>query len=151
MIIFPIKGSDNPALVDDDMSHVTTWPWEINRNGYARCRKGMDVLLHRLVMLCPVDRIVDHRDRNRLNCQRHNLLVTTRKVNDYNREPRGVSFDPSTKRWRVKFGGRTISRHIELAEAWLAAARIRVDELGGEAPPWALNILKGDFSCVKIA
>lgn len=122
----PLRARDGSvrayAVVDAaDAEWVNRWRWSID-NGYAAARhwvdrKGKKVYLHRMLMgLVRGDgKEVDHRDRNRLNCTRSNLRVTTRTGNRQNRGSlsgssssyRGVSWLTRERKWFafVKTGG----------------------------------------------
>lgn len=90
------KGAGLFALIDDeDLQLVAQYSWHLDSGGYAAAvrhipgkKKGdsgrsENVRLHRLVMGFPEEQ-VDHRDRNRLNCQKLNLRKATHTQNTWN-------------------------------------------------------------------
>lgn len=129
------------ALVDmADVPLVSSYTWRLNTEGYARAhtggRFGKKVLMHRLLLgLQPGDGIEgDHRNRNRLDCQRRNLRVLPRAGNRQNRSPnrntvsgeRGVVWDPMRRKWQARAqvaGRRAWLGRFDTCEAASAAAR----------------------------
>lgn len=109
------------ALVSrEDAASVAVLRWSLDSHGYivhntprAEQRHGAPrkLYLHRfLVGLLPGDpREVDHRNRNRWDCRRHNLRVASRAQNQQNRTAyrgssshyRGVCWDPRRGKWRA--------------------------------------------------
>lgn len=144
IITVPIAGGAQ-AVVDECDIRVLGLKWELNRNGYARHRaKGIDILLHRLIMGDPPGLIVDHRNRDRLDCRRHNLLIVPRRINDFNRKPGGIRFDPRRQKWQVRMGQAHIGYRDSQDSALLLAAQCRVERLGEYAPPWAVEVIALD-------
>ena len=111
--------SGTTFVVDDnDDSLVRSLAWWINtvgRTSYVRSRGGY---LHRLILGAQAGELVDHRDGDGTNNHRANLRLTTRQLNAANMGPRcgrtlkGVSLNPTTRRWRAQItvGGR--ARHL---------------------------------------
>jgi hypothetical protein len=102
------------VLLDDDVE--LPGRLSIGSHGYAQIAPNKvngfatTTLLHRWLMGCTVrdGQLVDHRDRNKLNCQRSNLRITTPSGNNQNRTPgpRANAY-PNKGRWiaRVKLRG----------------------------------------------
>lgn len=78
------------ALVDDlDFEWANQWKWYAQRNPtgkfYAARREGKRILwLHRELFEASSKIQVDHKNRNRLDCQRTNLRSSTPRQNNYN-------------------------------------------------------------------
>lgn len=105
------------ALVDDDdFEYLTQWSWCMVNTGYAARKFKKDgkwntILMHREIMNCSKGdgRIVDHRDRNKLNCQKDNLRFSTSRGNCCNTSSArnssskylGVSWHTARGRWRA--------------------------------------------------
>lgn len=104
------------CLIDtEDIEFVLTCGrWHIARrnNGiYATVRIcGKDYYLHRLIMDCPKDMVVDHIDGNTLDCRKSNMRIITNGENRQNLHVlhpkntsgyRGVSWCKIHKRWRA--------------------------------------------------
>jgi len=101
---------------DDDFDFLSQWKWRalIHHTGniYAVRTDGNKwVRMHRVIMSVS-DRsiIVDHKDRNSLNNQRHNLRLCNTIQSSSNRRPnikssskyRGVSYVRATNKWRAQ-------------------------------------------------
>lgn len=137
--IFLYKGrgvkrcqSDIFALVDDeDFEFLNQWKWGCTTkqgNTYYACRsvridgKLITYFMHRVIMgLQKSDkRVVDHKDRNGLNCQRVNIRICTQSQNNMNKTKvtkitssiyKGVLFRKDTKKWSacIKQNQKTIA------------------------------------------
>jgi hypothetical protein len=144
------------AVIDDeDAPLVAGFKWyamkapQTERKFYAAGWKHMPpgrffVHLHRLIVDAQPDQIVDHIDRDPLNCRRSNLRVVTRQQNIWNRAPngaaktsrhKGVSFCRTHKLFvaRITYGGKR--HHIGWFKDEDAAARAynaKAKELFGE-------------------
>lgn len=79
------------AVSDEDFDFLNQWKWQRNSRGYARrtakCagRPDRTELMHRVVgarMGLPGE--IDHKNRDRLDCQRSNLRRATRSGNNAN-------------------------------------------------------------------
>ena len=92
----------NKEVLLDDQDHAvfSKVAWKVESNGYA-CRLAVDetgvrrkFYLHRLIVDAQPGELVDHVNRNRLDCQRINLRVCNQIQNSYNagkRKRRGVA------------------------------------------------------------
>jgi hypothetical protein len=106
------------ALVDDeDFERVACHKWSYrNRDGYASshgpslhlpCGKRRPAtLLHRFITMAPPDALVDHRNRDRLDCRRQNLRLCNKSQNNANSAKRsrssrfkGVHWDRDRGKW----------------------------------------------------
>lgn len=76
---------DKVCLVDDDVyDELAAHKWCLS-NGYAvrrrRTERGANhEYIHKRIMGAGAGDLIIHKDGNRLNCQRENLIKTTRKV-----------------------------------------------------------------------
>lgn len=97
---------------DDDFEKYSNLKWHLSDTGYAVRRKdGETYRLHRLIMNCPENLIVDHLNGDRLDCRKSNLRVCTQKENCLNRHnAKGYCFDKTRGqyivRYRKQFWGR---------------------------------------------
>lgn len=107
-------------ILVDDSTYV--WAknktWYVNHDGYAVTHlprvgntNAVFIQLHRAIMGEPDNMLVDHQDRNKLNCQEYNLRVCTKGENQRNssyKRPgstskyRGVSWHASSGTWRAQ-------------------------------------------------
>lgn len=113
-------GRDIPGLrfskEDADLFLVR---WEVGKNGYAyltkiTAGKRMREYAHAVVALRKwgrkgkrdMSRVVEHRDRDRLNCTRDNLRLVPQIVNVHNRalyeKPFGVTWNKHRRKWRTR-------------------------------------------------
>lgn len=103
------------ALVDEaDEALVAAHPWSLNSDGSAVTSGS--VAMHRLIMQAPKGYDVGHRDGNRLNNQRANLMIIPRSVTTHRAGRssgrsgyKGVSYDrqwagQNRAPWRAPFG-----------------------------------------------
>lgn len=108
---------------DEDVERIQKHKWHLHRSKRhlnlgiyyflsSACKKtGMpDMRLHRFITNAPTDVVVDHIDRDTLNCQKSNLRLTTQQMNIFNRGSqrnntsgnRGVYLS-KTGKWCVSF------------------------------------------------
>lgn len=77
------------TIIDlDDVEIVSKYKWYLGKNGYVSSKcvatDNKLILLHRLLMDCPDDMIVDHKDINPLNNRKSNLRICTKHNNSMN-------------------------------------------------------------------
>lgn len=114
------------ALVDrSDAAFVNQWTWSLHSAGYAQRKvtvrgKQTRIYLHRALLgLVSGDGLEgDHRNRDRLDCRRQNLLKVPKHGNRQNKpsQPgasslhRGVSWDAGNNKWmaQVQAGGKNV-------------------------------------------
>lgn len=136
---------------DPALAHELRGHWRINRDGYVERSEhgGGKTLLHRLIHGATLrdGRLVDHKNRNRLDCRDDNLIFVTPAASARNRD-RAIpclTFDRQRNRWELrtptaKFGRRVrlgrfkmrpeavarwecFSRHGALCECWKLASQ----------------------------
>ena len=131
-----VSDIDYPALREHTW-HIT----EANASGKPYVRTTLNrttVYMHRMIVACPVEFKVDHRDNDGLNNQRPNLRVSTHYQNNLNREGwslsgyKGVSRDGSRFRTRITVGGvlKTIGRFSSAVEAAVAYDEAAHEQFG---------------------
>lgn len=116
------------SLIDHD--EIIKYNW-YNKNGYARTKiNEKEILMHRMIMKCPDDKVVDHINNNKLDNRRENLRITTKSVNNQNKKKRlgsmsqylGISYSDNRYRAYITVNGKHIyiggyEDEIEAAEA----------------------------------
>ncbi len=134
IVLVPLRARDGSvrafAIIDEaDSEWVNQWRWYLCK-GYA-IRAGWEhgrkqtIRLHRLLLgLTHGDGLEgDHLNRDRLDCRRANLRVTTTRGNSQNRSShtgstskyRGVSWSRSNSKWKAEVtvnGKRTYLGHF---------------------------------------
>lgn len=102
-----------------DLPILQNWRWWIDAGGYVSGYvQSRRIRLHRYLMGDPPGRLVDHRNRNKIDNRRCNLRVTDRSGNAINSKFRshntsgfrGVSLCRDTGKWRgeIRVSGKRI-------------------------------------------
>lgn len=75
------------AIIDiDDYELCKNHKWYLDSSGYARTSiDNHKIRLHRFLLNPHDEELVDHINRNRLDCRRKNMRIVTRKENSINR------------------------------------------------------------------
>ena len=100
------------ALIDlEDADKVKNYKWRINDKGYVITDivggLGGKTRLHRLIMDCPDDMVVDHINHNKLDNRKSNLRICTQQQNCTNKSKTskntsgavGVCWEKRRKKW----------------------------------------------------
>lgn len=121
------------ALVNNkDFKYLTQWKWTLSGNKQYAYRqiesKKTIIYMHRLILTCPKNLIVDHIDHNGLNNQRKNLRLSNKSLNGANQRPskknksskyKGVTWQHKPKKWKAQI----IDLYIGLFNTQLEAAK----------------------------
>lgn len=110
MIELTLTNSELKAQINDTDFMLCLYNWYL-KDGYACCTSHVfdSQFLHIIIAdkMRMIREEVDHKDRNRLNCQRENLRPSTISQNRTNRPTvgasgyRGVNWHNGTQKWRV--------------------------------------------------
>ncbi len=99
---------------DDFINHVMGNRFKMNNKGYvvySSTKNGLhNKLLHRVIMDCPDDMMIDHVNHDRLNNMRSNLRICTNQQNNMNRVKQktnksgviGVHWDKKREKWKAE-------------------------------------------------
>lgn len=149
----PKHGNRYILVDDDDYEELNKYNWHLlfgkkcnsvyaSTSIYIGNYKTVGIRMHRLIMNCPEDMVVDHRNHNGLDNQKCNLRICTRSQNQWNMKKsknkkhskyKGVSFfKPYSKfkrAWKSYIECNKIQHHlgyfrneIEAAKAYNRAA-----------------------------
>lgn len=82
------------VLIDiEDSEKVKNFKWYIDKNEYiiSKCKKTghKGLYLHRFIMNCPEDMVVDHINHNTLDNRKSNLRICTQHENTFNKKENG--------------------------------------------------------------
>lgn len=91
----------------EDIDKVKNIKWGLNNEGY--CKNNKIGMLHRFLMNCPDDMVVDHINHDKLDNRKSNLRTCSRQENNLNINVRsnntssvtGVSWDKKSHKWRA--------------------------------------------------
>ena len=101
------------TIVDDeDYEFLNQWKWHYGGKGYAvrtiytgsrtnGTRKGIKIMMHRIIMKTPVGMETDHRNGNTLDNRKVNLRNCTRIQNRWNNKSKGYSWHKGDKKYQV--------------------------------------------------
>ena len=109
---YTLKGEEF-YLDEEDLPKIEYYCWGITSRGYVSTRNpatGKDLRLHRFIMECPDDMIVDHINRNPLDNRKENLRICTQSENTKNKSKQhnnksgvvGVHWDKQNSKWKAE-------------------------------------------------
>lgn len=96
---------------DEDFEALNAFEWHtrsdyntfyVGRNSKTINGKRTTIRMHIAIMNTPAGMETDHRDRDGLNNQKHNLRIVTHQQNGFNRNAKGCYFIKRNKKWRAK-------------------------------------------------
>lgn len=112
---------------------VKGYRFRMSNNGYVMFSSSKDglchKLLHRMIMDCPEDMMIDHINHDKLNNSRNNLRICTNQQNNMNKGKQknnksgiiGVHWDKKSEKWKatIRLNGKPIylGRFDDLEEA----------------------------------
>ena len=94
------------TIIDlDDINKVKVFKWCLDGRGYVINRTVGK--LHRFIMDCPDDKVVDHINHDKLNNRKSNLRICTKQQNNMNKgktstKATGVYWDKSVNKWTAQ-------------------------------------------------
>jgi hypothetical protein len=142
-IWLPIKGNASTLVDREAFEAISHWRWKLDKWGYVQRNihqssgKSSTVFLHRVLMVAPDGKQVDHRNGDKLDNRRGNLRLATQAQNQGNRpkRPGGSSrfkgVTRSKNRWLAICGAKKVGafdNEEDAARAYDAAALVRFGE-----------------------
>jgi len=90
------------------LEEIKKYKWRLTNNGYVKT--GDNTLLHRFIMDCPDNKVVDHINKNKLDNRKSNLRICEQTHNLMNSKIgkdnksgyKGVGFHKPSKKWRAR-------------------------------------------------
>jgi len=137
-VIVPLTRGKVAIIDFCDVRRVIKHSWcyaKRNNREYAESNIKVNgqwqrVLLHRFIMHAKKGEIIDHIDRNGLNCTRKNLRLATLYQNMHNSKPRGgtsrykgVFWHKKAKKWCVKIMSHRVNYYLGLFDDETHAAQ----------------------------
>lgn len=109
---YSTKVCDYALISKRDVALAKKIFWRKTEHGYARGRNPLtrkDILLHKYITKTTSDTIIDHINRNKLDCRRENMRIADSQINSLNRNTptnsktgyKGVSLDKRTGKYRA--------------------------------------------------
>lgn len=114
------RGAGKSVKVDeDDYKKYNHLVWHLSDTGYAIRRNNHQTYrLHRLIMNCPEGMVVDHLNRNKLDCRKSNLRICSQLDNARNvHNVKGYCFDKNRGKYLVRYRGKFCGRYATEDEA----------------------------------
>lgn len=136
MKLIPLTKGYHAMVDDEDYDRVIKYKWVFKKACYAaRSILGgsNQEMLHNFLVKPPIGFVVDHIDRNGLNCQRSNMRIVTVSQNALNRNKpnkhgfRGIRRQ-NNGRWMAQIGLGTFATKEEAALAYDKAAKLLHNE-----------------------
>lgn len=125
MRIITLSNGLETKVSDIDYDYLSQFQWNCNGGDTVhapyvrRTEGGTTIYMHRVITNCPKGYKVDHRDKDVLNNQRHNLRISTNSWNNLNRtvwgevEYKGVDRPNSNRRrWRSRITWQGVIYHL---------------------------------------
>ncbi len=99
------------ATIDrEDYDKVKDYKWCSDSDGYVVTYVNRKVIrLHRFLLDCPKDKVVDHINHNVLNNIRSNIRICTTQQNSMNNKAIGIAYDKCRNKWTA---GITVDKKV---------------------------------------
>lgn len=106
-IVIIYKEKEIRTKIDiEDINLVNQYKWYFDR--YIKTREGQ--YIHRIIMNCPNDLVVDHINGDKLDNRKENLRICTQQQNKFNHKTyktnisgySGISWHKKANKWRVR-------------------------------------------------
>ena len=130
------KGNEKArAKIDiDDIDKVKEYRWGLYNRGYVICtNKSNKTSLHRFIMNCPKDKVVDHINHDKLDNRKCNLRICTQQQNTINKckskvntsGHTGVSWHKKGNKWQVHICVNNKQMHLGVYDDLEEAIKVR--------------------------
>lgn len=135
-IIFSSNTNQEILIDKEDYDKVKDYCWRVNKYGYvvtsmfneSTNKYNKIVKLHRFIINCPDNMVVDHINHNKLDNRTCNLRVCTQSDNAKNHiisknnssGVSGIQWNKNNKNWRVTIGNKNIGSYNNFHDAVIA-------------------------------
>ena len=129
VVIYNREGEEvGRVLIDkEDVEKIKNYKWSMG-NGYVY--NGTVGKMHRFLMNCPSNKIVDHINHNTLDNRKTNLRICTQTENCMNRNKRknttsqykGVCWDKQRSKWSVQIAINNKRKYVGLYDSEFEAS-----------------------------
>src|SRR5258708_31028872 len=112
--IIQLTQNQTSIIDDEDFEKINQFNWYYGKNSYATRdikinKKRKSILLHREIINCLDNQMVDHINGNTLDNRKENLRICTKSQNGMNRGKqknntsgyKGVHFYKANKKWQA--------------------------------------------------
>ena len=122
----------NKTKIDlEDLEKVLSKKWRCSNNGYIKSNDNL--LLHRFIMDCPKDKVVDHINGDKTDNRKSNLRICSQSENlrnskiskDNNSGYKGVSFHKASGKWRARITVNKDTKYLGLFKDKEKAIKVR--------------------------
>ena len=124
--LFVNKNKNRYTLVDDeDFDFLNQWKWRLNKRGYILRstminNKYTVIHMHRIIIKCPSEKMVDHISGNKSDNRKNNLRICNNLENSWNRAIsklnssgyKGVNWHKASKKWEARIGFKNKRIHL---------------------------------------
>lgn len=141
------SNTNQEILFDlEDYDLIKDYCWRVDSHGYvvtsikneSTGKYNKIIRLHKLLIPCSTEFVVDHKNTNKLDNQRDNLRVcyqsdNTKNHNVYktsNTGVSGVTWDKKNRNWRVRIGDRNIGSYDSFENAVKAREKAEIRYFG---------------------
>lgn len=148
-----LKIKDKQCILDEeDFYYYSQWKWQINNSGYVRRtlkqagKPDKTVYLHRLIMMPPIGKEIDHINGNKLDNRKSNLRICNRSNNMLNSKKR---IKKCSSKYKYVYWNKTNKRwNVEVGEIWGGA--FKDEKLAGIRANELIKELHGEFAKLNI-
>lgn len=148
-MLIPLTRNAFAEIDDEDFELVSRFKWRLQKRnpiatGYAVAGRNKIIYMHRLIINAPLDKEIDHIDRNSLNNHKNNLRPATRSQNVAN------SNNPKKKYKGVyKYSKNRFRAMIWNGSKQIIIGSFKVEEDAAKAYNEAAHRIYGEFAYVN--
>ena len=142
-----VLHGERGVLIDaEDIDKIKNYRWCLAKNlnggwyAFTNCEKGKKMYLHRFIMDCPEDKVIDHKNGNTLDNRKRNLKICTQRQNNQNKKMsnnntsgyRNIYWNKINNTWDIQIKHKRIGQFKELEDAVKARNKYLVENMAEE-------------------